>query len=473
MSGKPKFPLVAGFKLTELLGGGSFASVYRAVNFEEEQVGACKVVNLTPKTTDEERRTLRKEMKSHSRMRHPNVIEFYNAVIVEPGSSSSYHPAVYMLLEMAAGGDLFDKIAPEMGVGEEIAQFYFTQMISGISYIHTQGVCHRDLKPENILLDAAGTLKICDFGLCSIFKDVKSGKTRQLTERCGSLPYLAPELVGDEPYDAEPIDVWGCGIILFAILTGTTPWDEPTKRSPDFYHYLRGKCFDENPWNEFSSDCLSILTGLLAVDSAERLTCAQAFRHAWMLRPSQLANQGPAAIANKLTENLRKQGDYDYIDPSEVESDVDEDGDTIMKSMSPHQSQFTQSLLLFSQTQYGKQYTPQLTRFYASVGPGILLPLIEEALTNLGVKYKPAEHVKDKNNPNRGLVQIRIGGYDQRKLMYKGYVKLENFTYKQYSGTFCLMHRDQGNPISWRQLWKALVKSSGIEPLVLRKEKRR
>lgn len=84
--------------------------MYRAVNFEEERVGACKVVDLTPKTTDEERRTLRKEMKSHSRMHHPNVIEFYNAVIVEPGSSSSYYPAVYMLLEMAAGGDLFDKI---------------------------------------------------------------------------------------------------------------------------------------------------------------------------------------------------------------------------------------------------------------------------------------------------------------------------------------------------------------------------
>lgn len=85
-------------------------SVYRAINIEEERVAACKVVDLTPKTTDEERRTLRKEMKSHSRMQHPNVIEFYNAVIVEPNSNSPYYPAVYMLLEMAAGGDLFDKI---------------------------------------------------------------------------------------------------------------------------------------------------------------------------------------------------------------------------------------------------------------------------------------------------------------------------------------------------------------------------
>ena len=92
--------------------------MYRAVNLEEERVGACKVVDLTPKTTDEERRTLKKEMKSHSRMHHPNVIEFYNAVIVEPGSSTQYYPAVYMLLEMAAGGDLFDKIGASVIISE-------------------------------------------------------------------------------------------------------------------------------------------------------------------------------------------------------------------------------------------------------------------------------------------------------------------------------------------------------------------
>ena len=159
------------------------------------------------------------------------------------------------------------------------------------------------------------------------------------------------------------------------------------------------------------------------------------------------------------------------IDVNDCHSDVDEDGDVTMKAISPHLTQFTQTLLLFvryryfyffcrscisshrfqSQTQSGKTYTPQLTRFYASVGPGVLLPLIEEALTDLRVKFKPAEQVKDKSNPDRGLVQIRIGGYDQRKLMFKGYVKLENFKRGQYSGTFCVMYRDQVShlAVSW------------------------
>lgn len=105
-------------------------------------------------------------------------------------------------------------------------------------YIHREGVCHRDLKPENIMLDAAGVLKISDFGLCSVYKLKESGKTRLLSERCGSLPYIAPEacisrlspvhevstafkLAGNSPYKAEPIDVWGIGVILFTMLVGS------------------------------------------------------------------------------------------------------------------------------------------------------------------------------------------------------------------------------------------------------------
>ena len=105
------------------------------------------------------------------------------------------------------------KTAPDVGVDEDIAHLYFNHLIGGMvslflhnparydadlichqNYIHSQGVCHRDLKPENLLLDAAGRLKISDFGLSSVFRLKDSGKTRMLTERCGSLPYVAPEV---------------------------------------------------------------------------------------------------------------------------------------------------------------------------------------------------------------------------------------------------------------------------------------
>jgi serine/threonine protein kinase len=80
---------------------------------------------------------------------------------------------------------------------------------------------HRDLKPENLLLSAAGTLKISDFGLSSVYMLKETGRRRKLTERCGSLPYVAPELSTEDPYEAEPIDVWGVGVILFTLLLGS------------------------------------------------------------------------------------------------------------------------------------------------------------------------------------------------------------------------------------------------------------
>lgn len=117
-------------------------------------------------------------------------------------------------------------------------------------------MCHRDLKPENLLLDGASTLKISDFGLSAVFRLKESGKTRALTERCGSLPYVAPELSVEGSYHAEPVDVWGVGVILYTLLVGNTPWDEPTQASHEFRRYVDGTIFMESPWTRISESAL-------------------------------------------------------------------------------------------------------------------------------------------------------------------------------------------------------------------------
>lgn len=83
-------------------------------------------------------------------------------------------------------------LVPDVGVSERVAHLYFTQLIAGVEFIHSKGVCHRDLKPENVMLGINGFLKVCDFGLCAVYKH--KGMERLLTERCGSLPYVAPEV---------------------------------------------------------------------------------------------------------------------------------------------------------------------------------------------------------------------------------------------------------------------------------------
>ncbi|KAI3603780.1 camk camkl chk1 protein kinase [Moniliophthora roreri] len=453
------FPKIKGFQIVQEIGGGGFSTVYKAVDVENHRVAACKHIPLTPKTTPKARKDAEKEMRIHAQLKHPNVLEFYDGAILEPQHAQKYTPGYYLLMELAAGGDLFDKIAPDVGISDEVAHLYFNQLVCGMQFIHDEGVCHRDLKPENLLLDAAGTLKICDFGLSAVYKLKQSGQVRTLSEQCGSLPYAAPEVNGKRVYSGEPIDVWGMGVILFTMLAGNTPWDEASTVSPEFCEYLSGAIFEQEPWNRFGFDALTLLRGLLAIDPNERLTIAEAGRHPWCTRPSQLARQSAAALADKLTENLRINGDMGYAAPilSGQMHEVDKDGDQVMHS------QFTQSLMLFSQTQAGVRYTPHLTRFYAKLGPALLFPIISETLTNFGVKCKePKEHPE-------GMLKLRVGGYDRRKELFKGWVEVEHFQARSHEGSFVVMQRDCGNPISWRQLWKALIQSPAIEPHVFKK----
>lgn len=108
------------------------------------------------------------------------------------------------------------------------AHKYFTQLISAVEYMHSRGIAHRDLKPENLLLDSNDNLKVSDFGMATVYR--LKGIERKMVKRCGSLPYVAPEVflrprdsVPEDtsiPYNAAPVDVWSCGIILVAFLAG-------------------------------------------------------------------------------------------------------------------------------------------------------------------------------------------------------------------------------------------------------------
>ena len=170
----------------------------------------------------------KKEFKIHSSVSHQNIIKVLGC---EEDKIS-----IYILLEYAAAGELFDKIEPDVGVGEEVSHFYFYQLCSSVAYLHSLGVCHRDLKPENILLDECGNLKLSDFGLATVFRH--KGIKRLLKTPCGSPPYLAPE-IRQMLYEGNQVDLWSCGIILFVLLIGNTAWSEPSENDPDFLTFLQ------------------------------------------------------------------------------------------------------------------------------------------------------------------------------------------------------------------------------------------
>ncbi|KAI8805611.1 kinase-like domain-containing protein [Cladochytrium replicatum] len=247
---------------------------------------------------------IKKEITIHRNLSHHNIIRFLDVF--------SNDENVYIVLEYATSGELFDRIAPDIGVGEELAHFYFKQLIAGMEYLHANGVAHRDLKPENLLLDDRGNLKISDFGLATVF--IQGGKERILYTACGTPPYAAPEIQIQE-YRGHQVDIWSSGIILYTLLVGNTPWGEPTVADPEYSNYVnmipRGLPYE--PWNMFSRELFDLVTGIINPSPGDRYTVKMIKQSAWFVeRHCTTIGQcnDPVGLATKMMNKLQESGDF-------------------------------------------------------------------------------------------------------------------------------------------------------------------
>lgn len=128
---------------------------------------------------------------------------------------------IFMVMEYVSGGELFDYIVKHGKLTEDKARRFFQQIMSGVEYCHRHNVVHRDLKPENLLLDQNLNVKIADFGLSNVMNDGEFLRTS-----CGSPNYAAPEVISGKLYAGPEVDIWSCGVILYALLCGTLPFDD-------------------------------------------------------------------------------------------------------------------------------------------------------------------------------------------------------------------------------------------------------
>lgn len=223
-------------------------------------------------------------------------------------------------MELADGGDLFDKIQPDVGVGVEVAHFYFRQLVSAVTYMHSMGIAHRDLKPENVLLSEKGDLKLADFGLAALFK--KGDEIRLCNTICGSPPYIAPEVVSgrrsrradllDSGYAANVADIWSCGVVLFVLLVGNTPWDEPrVSESVEYADYVKhGVNTPDDLWQGLPPAMLDLLVGMLTIDPSQRWSLQDIQSHPWFTRKNKFADSkggcaNPIGLATEMLSQLR------------------------------------------------------------------------------------------------------------------------------------------------------------------------
>ena len=450
-------PPLQKYTVLEEIASGQFGKVHLALR--EGKIYAIKCTSIVSPN----------ECMIHSALAHKNIIRLYEYFkSTASNSNSGESPMYYLVMEYGAGGELFDKIQPDIGVDEELAHFYFRQLISGVEYLHAQGVAHRDLKPENLLLDELGNLKICDFGLSTVFRH--KGQRRRLTTVCGTRPYVAPEILFGE-YEGEAVDIWACGMILFVLLLGNTAWDEPTDCSPEFCMYVMEpeRLLQTSPWNRLRESVYELIRGMCDVYADKRFTMSDVKRNKWFRQQTSLMSTCDDISSSFALDRLLSQMNLDESDVFASQMDLysqkppaqhqpcNNSGANMNTSISDTSADDGMPAFAFSQpveyigthgynmqvnfSQPDKTRTAQLsiTRFYTRHAG--ILENIAKVLTDFLVTF------------NLGQDSIHFSTVDKRKCPLNGEIRVQNAVQNTWLVHF---RRINGDPLEFRRFYSAI-----------------
>ncbi|XP_052191249.1 serine/threonine-protein kinase SAPK1 isoform X3 [Diospyros lotus] len=334
------------YEIVKDIGSGNFGVAKLVRDNCTRELFAVKLIERGQKIDEH----VQREIMNHRSLKHPNIVRF-KEVLLTPT-----HLAIVM--EYAAGGELFQRICNAGRFNEDEARFFFQQLISGVSYCHSMRICHRDLKLENTLLDGspAPRVKICDFGYSksSVFHS-------QPKSAVGTPAYIAPEVLSRKEYNGKLADVWSCGVTLYVMLVGAYPFEDPAdpKNLRKSLSRILGVHYSIPDHVRTTIECRHLLSRIFVADPEKRITIPEIKGHPWFLKnlpvelmeggayesndvnnPSQSIEEVLAIIqeAGKLSEELKVRDEFmdssmdlDELDDADVE-DLETSGDFLCPS---------------------------------------------------------------------------------------------------------------------------------------------
>ncbi|XP_011610140.2 MAP/microtubule affinity-regulating kinase 3-like isoform X3 [Takifugu rubripes] len=257
-------PHVGNYRLLKTIGKGNFAKVKLARHVLTGREVAVKIIDKTQLNPTSLQKLFR-EVRIMKILNHPNIVKLFEVIETEK--------TLYLVMEYASGGEVFDYLVAHGRMKEKEARAKFRQILSAVQYCHQKHIVHRDLKAENLLLDADMNIKIADFGFSNEFS--VGGK---LDTFCGSPPYAAPELFQGKKYDGPEVDVWSLGVILYTLVSGSLPFDGQNLKELR-ERVLRGKY--RIPFY-MSTDCENLLKRFLVLNPGKRGTLEQIMKDRWI-----------------------------------------------------------------------------------------------------------------------------------------------------------------------------------------------
>ncbi|XP_078792183.1 serine/threonine-protein kinase MARK2 isoform X22 [Oryzias latipes] len=258
-------PHIGQYRLLKTIGKGNFAKVKLARHVLTGKEVAVKIIDKTQLNSSSLQKLFR-EVRIMKLLNHPNIVKLFEVIETDK--------TLYLVMEYASGGEVFDYLVAHGRMKEKEARAKFRQIVSAVQYCHQKCIVHRDLKAENLLLDAEMNIKIADFGFSNEFT-----LGNKLDTFCGSPPYAAPELFQGKKYDGPEVDVWSLGVILYTLVSGSLPFDGQNLKELR-ERVLRGKY--RIPFY-MSTDCENLLKKFLILNPSKRGSLEQQImRDRWM-----------------------------------------------------------------------------------------------------------------------------------------------------------------------------------------------
>ena len=253
--------------LGDVIGHGGFSKVYEAYKMPRNERFAIKCYSKA--ILKDKKHLVEEEINIMKKLKHPNIVQYFDYY------ESQLH--YYLVLEYVVGGELFDRILYNGQYSEKDSSRLTLQILSAVNYLHSLNIVHRDLKPENLLCygtEEDSKIMISDFGLAAIDND------SSLTGLNGSPNYLAPEIVKNERY-GRAVDLWSIGVIVFALLSGSLPFNASNK--DDLFEKIKKADFEfcSSQWDTITEHAKNFVRQLLHVDPKQRITSEQAVLHCW------------------------------------------------------------------------------------------------------------------------------------------------------------------------------------------------
>ncbi|KAI8645906.1 hypothetical protein BD408DRAFT_440646 [Parasitella parasitica] len=277
------------YNLLQTLGEGEFGKVKLGIHIETGQEVAIKLIKKEGTGSDTRINKVEREISVLKTLNHPYIVKLYNVVETEK--------YIGIILEYASGGELFEYILAHRHLKEKDAKRFFAQLISSVQYMHKRKIVHRDLKLENLLLDKNRNIIVTDFGFANQFA---SAADDMMATTCGSPCYAAPELVVNAGlYAGSAVDIWSCGVILYAMLCGFLPFDDdPSNPDSDNINQLYRYILSTNlifPAH-VNSDARDLLTKMLVPDPTKRCSLDYIVKHPWLETYRQFLKKDAAQL---------------------------------------------------------------------------------------------------------------------------------------------------------------------------------